>query len=148
MALSDWRCEAERERLRDAARAQRKADALAWAPVSSLGEECARFADEVDGGWKLVLLSVLYSEDWSRPPQEVIAKDQAAQLWDQAMRLKTEAEYALAHACQLTGRTDEEAFHLRRAEIGYPRVFWQTDAQLDYQAKEHQRRRAKLSSLK
>lgn len=107
------------------------------APPSSLYAECLRYAD-VDGG-HVLMRALLYSEPWSRPPVEEIVAHDAAQAWDHAMHLKTQAEYAIAHAYKVTGDRERQAFHARKAEIGYPRLFWPSDAYLEHAALETRR---------
>jgi hypothetical protein len=92
----------------------------------------------------MVLCMLLYSEQWSRPPTEEIRAHDIAQAWDYAMHHKTLAEQAIAQAHALNGDSARQNFHARRAEIGYPRVYWHSEAFLAHAAGEMARARLKL----
>ena len=126
--------ELERETARQEAREQR--EQTTPLPPSSLYGECMRFAESTDGGSELLLKAVLYSEQWSRPPTEDVKAAAARVAWDYAMHHKTLAEYAIAEVYKLKDDAVRHAYHKRRAEIAYPRIFWQSDAFLEHAAVE------------
>lgn len=134
----------DRAEERARARARRAALEAEWRPPTSLYGECLKFAESTDDGCELLLKALLFSEQWSRPPTADIAAHDAAQAWDYAMHHKTLAEYAIAHAHKLTGDTGRAAFHLKRAEIAFPRVFWHSEIFLEHAANEIRREKAKL----
>ena len=125
----DWATEAGREAGRKAAREARSASPT---PPTSLFGECARFVECTEGGEQLLLSMLLYSEQWSRPPLEEIRAHDVAQAWDSAMHLRALAEEAIARAHGLNGDLGRRDAHARRAAIGFPRVYWHTEAFLDH----------------
>ena len=127
--------ELERQAAREA-RARIEAEA---AKPSSLSTECMRYAECVEGGEQMLLYALLFSEQWSRPPAEEIVAHDAMLAWDHAMHHKTIGEHAIAHAYKLMGDAARHAFHARKAELGYPRVYWKSDACLDHAAVEIRR---------
>jgi hypothetical protein len=135
----DEAIDAETQAARQAAREARAKLEREVAPPSSLYAECVQYAEQ-DGG-HMLMKALLFSEPWSRPPTDEIAAHDANQAWDHAMHLKTQAEYAIAHAYKLTGDRERQAFHARKAEIGYPRLFWPSEAFLGHVATQLERAR-------
>ena len=127
-----------REDERRAARERLKAVEAAGA-TSSLYEECLRFAESTEDGCELLLKALLFSEQWSRPPNDEITTHDARQAWDHGMHLKTLGEQAIAHAFKIKGDAARHAYHARKAEVGYPRLFWHSDAFLEHAAEEMKR---------
>lgn len=107
--------------------------------TSSLYDECLKFAESTDDGCELLLKALLFSEPWSRPPNEEIKTHDARQAWDHGMHLKTMGEEAIAHAYKIKGDAARHAFHARRAQVGYPRLFWPSDEFLEHAAEEIKR---------
>ena len=128
----------ERQAAREAMREKLKAVEAA-APPTSLYTKCLRYAESTEDGVQLLMYATLFSEQWSRPPTEEIVAHDAAQAYDHGMHLKTQGEYAIAHAYKVMGDAGRHAFHLRKAEIGYPRLYWPSDAFLEHSATEMQR---------
>jgi hypothetical protein len=104
----------------------------AVATPSSLYAECVRYAERSDDGGQMLMMALLFSEQWSRPPVEEIARHDAAQAWDYAMHHKTLAEQAIAHAYGLLGEPSKRAFHAHKAVVGYPRLYWHSEAFLEH----------------
>lgn len=121
----------DREPEREQARRERAAVEAAGA-TSSLYSECLKFAESTDDGCELLLSALLFSEQWSRPPNGEIKTHDVRQAWDRAMHLKTMGEFEIARAYKIKGDAARHAFHTRKAEIEYPRLFWHSDAFLDH----------------
>lgn len=134
----------DRETERAAARAAREKLEAEAALQTSLYTECTRYAECVEGGERMLLYALLFSEPWSRPPAEEIVAHDALLVWDQGMHHKTIGEHAIARAYKMMGDTARCSFHARKAELAYPGVFWNSDAYLDHVAVELQR--AKLAA--
>ena len=132
--------EDEMREARERARQERAAIEAAGSR-SSLYSECLKFTESTEDGCELLLSALLFSEQWSRPPNGEIKTHDARQEWDHAMHLKTMGELAIARAYKITGDREREAFHARKAEIAYPRLFWHSDAFLDHAAAEMRQRR-------
>ena len=128
----------ERQAAREAMREKLRVVEAAG-PPTSLYTECLRYAESTEDGVQLLMYATLFSEPWSRPPTEEIVAHDAAQAYDHGMHLKTQGEYAIAHAYKVMGDAGRHAFHVRKAEIGYPRLYWPSDAFLEHSATEMQR---------
>ena len=112
---------------RAAAREARRQIDVAGAETS-LHTECMRFVESTEDGAHVLLLAVLFSEKWSRPPVEEIADHDAKLAYDTAMHHMVLADRSLAQAFKLAGNTTRAAFYAHRAETGHARHFWLSDA--------------------